>query len=83
MKTLNTILNVKLFIHIDNLVTFLPGRDCSSEHTSLRGLWYCLWNTGEPKTPNLLCENPVRQKVLNLTSLNIYQQMTDYNKQKS
>lgn len=50
-------------------VTSLPGRNCSSEHTSFRGLWYCLWNTGEPKTPNLLCENPVRQKVLNLTSL--------------
>lgn len=58
-------------MHIDNFhtagyvfkVSFLPGKNCSSEQAAFKGLWCCLWNIGEPKTPNVLCENPVRQKV--------------------
>jgi len=45
---------------------FLPGKNCSSEQTSLRGLWYCLWEKGEPKPANRLVENPLRQIVQGL-----------------
>lgn len=53
-------------------LSFLPGKNCNLEQTCFRGLWFCLWNIGEPDSPTDLCENPDKKKIKKLFHLTLH-----------